>query len=173
MKIAALDLSLTATGWATRDGSGVLNPPRGRDRGMERLAWIRSQVLRIVDDADLVVLEGYAYGSKRQSHTRSIAELGGVVRMTLHDLGYRWVDMAPATLKKLATGKGNAGKELVLVEAVKRLEYSGADNNEADALWLLTGALIRYRLIDPEIVPKAHRAALDAVEWPNLNGGGE
>lgn len=176
MKITALDLSLTASGYAV---GGMSSPgfARGPEqlgtittnghRGYERIDRIRGKVLDLVHEADVVVLEGYAYGMKRQSHTREIAELGGVVRMTLHDLGFPFVDVPPASLKKYATGKGNAAKELVLVEAVKRLEYAGSDNNEADALWLLEMALDQYGIVK-SIVPKANRAALGKVEWPSL-----
>lgn len=177
MKITALDLSLTATGYAigsSEDPTAWRWKPEqlgtiatADHRGMHRLDLIRRRVLELVDGADVVVLEGYAYGSKRQSHTRAIAELGGVIRMTLYDLGFPYVEVPPASLKKYATGKGNAGKSDVLVEAVKRLEYNGSDHNEADALWLLEMALDEYGIIEG-CVPQTHREALEKVEWPAL-----
>jgi hypothetical protein len=42
-----------------------------------------------------------------------------------------------ATLKKYATGKGNAKKPDMLRAAQTKLLYEGTDDNEADALWLL------------------------------------
>ena len=45
-----------------------------------------------------------------------------------------------ATIKKHATGKGNAGKELVIA-AMQRMGYQPADDNEADALALLLWAM--------------------------------
>lgn len=180
MNILALDLSLTSTGWAAHypgtpgewlpwSASGTLDP--GSRRGYDRLDWIRGAVLELAargPGADLVVIEGYAFGSPRQSYSREIAELGGIIRMALRDLGYRWVDVPPASLKKYAAGKGNAGKELVLVEAVKRLGYGGSSNDEADALWLLEMALDHYGLTEPR-VPKAQREALAKVEWPSIS----
>lgn len=175
MRITALDLSLTLTGYAI---GGIRNPreakgtiPTAKLRGFRRVALIRRRVLDLVDGSDLVVLEGYSFGSKGRA-VFDIAELGGVIRMTLHDLGFEWVEIAPSTVKKFATGRGNAPKEEVLVAAVQRLDYDGHDNNEADALWLLEAAMTRYRITEP-MVPKSHLAALDAVEWPTLNGGGE
>jgi Holliday junction resolvasome RuvABC endonuclease subunit len=44
------------------------------------------------------------------------------------------------TLKRFATGKGNAGKEAVLA-AVRARGFAPADDNEADALALLLWAL--------------------------------
>lgn len=176
MKIAALDLSLTATGYAT---GGRADPGFDRSpgqlgtiktngvRGFERLDEIRGRVLEVADGADVVVLEGYGFGPQRGHAARDLAELGGIMRMTLFDLGFPFVDVAPASLKKYATGKGNAGKELVLVEAVKRLDYQGSDNNEADALWLLEMAMDHYGIVE-SLVPKGHRAALEKVDWPAL-----
>lgn len=134
---------------------------------MKRLRWIRDNVLGFVDDyrADLVVLEGYAYARANQAH--QIGELGGVLRLALFEAGVRYIELAPSVVKKLATGKGNAGKEQVLVEAVRRLGYEGHDNNESDALWLLAAAQVHYGLTDLDL-PKAHLAALDKVDWPEL-----
>lgn len=177
MRFVALDLSLTSSGYAIASAAdpsawrwkpghlGTLSP--NGERGMERLDWIRRRVLELVDGADLVLIEGYAFASKAQSHTRAIAELGGVIRMTLWDLGFPFVDVPPACLKKYATGRGNAGKADVLVEAVKRLEYQGSSNDEADALWLLEMALDHYGMTKP-LVPKTHRAGLEKVEWPAI-----
>jgi len=170
VNILALDLSLTSTGFAGREvigvgGSGTLDP--GNRRGYERLEWIRAEVLKLAADfeADLVVIEGYSYGSKGRAILDQ-AELGAVVRMALRDLGYTWVEVPPAVLKKYATGRGNAGKEEVLVEAVRRLGYGGARNDEADALWLLEMALDHYGLRSESRVPKAQREALFKVQWP-------
>lgn len=176
MNIVALDLSLTATGVASPAGLGLIESQPGPD-DFARLAAIRHEVLVWVDSADLVVIEGYSYGVKRQSHSRAIAELGGVIRMTLHDLGFPWVDVPPASLKKYATGKGNAAKEHVLAAAIRRLGYTGHDHNEADALWLRVMALDYYNLRIPgypaghHAVPKAHREALHKVPWPTVARG--
>lgn len=175
MRILGLDLSLTATGWAgwALHSCGVLKPPRGEDRGMERLDWIRRQVLEVVrvdafyGSADLVVLEGYSFGSKGRA-TFSLGELGGVVRLALHRAGIPYVDVAPQTLKKYATGKGNAPGQAVLVEAVKRLGYEGADDNAADAMWLLAMGLDAYGQPGAPEMPQTHRGALASVDWPRL-----
>lgn len=143
IRISAFDLSLTATGYATIDGaisarahSGVLTPPKAVGRGIARLRWIRQEVLMRCAGADLVVLEGYSFGAKGNA-ILNLAELGGVIRVALADREQLYVDIPPASLKLFATGKGNAPKDQVLAEAIKRLDYDGHDHNEADALWLL------------------------------------
>ncbi len=169
MNIAAFDLSLTATGYAHRARTAVCNeygvwtPPASFASGMPRLAWIRDRVLELADVADLVVLEGYAYGRIQRAHP--MGELGGVVRLALYDRRLLFVDIPPACLKKYATGKGNVKKEAVLAAAIRRLDYPGHDHNEADALWLLHMTLDAYS--EPLVeMPKAHREALEKVAWP-------
>jgi crossover junction endodeoxyribonuclease RuvC len=170
VKIFALDLSLTSTGWARNYGPAPLRgtyTPRGK--GVPRLAdvvrWLARQLLQL-GEPDLVVIEGYSYASVHVAH--QLGELGGTVRLYLYSKGLRFVDVAPGTLKKVATGKGNSAKEKVLAEAIRRLEYSGSDHNEADALWLLQAALYWYRLPGCVDLPKAHVGTLGKVDWPEL-----
>lgn len=154
--IVGLDLSLTATGVATPSGPCLVTP--GKRRGMERLQYIRERVLSLAGGAELVVIEGYSYHS-RSSRAHKLGELGGVVRLALWEEGIPYLDVPPSSLKRFATGSGNASKGLVLVEAVKRLGYPGADDNEADALWLRE---IGRHILGQDTVPlpKAHLTAL-------------
>lgn len=172
MQILALDLSLARTGYAAPADSGILVPPKRSDRGTTRLAWFRSAIGELASrtGADLVILEGYSFGQARgSSHHHALGELGGVVRLALHDRGLPYVEIAPATLKKYSTGRGNAPKNEVLAAAIRRLGYAGADDNEADALWLRAMALDHYGLATPTM-PQLHRDALAKVGWPDLPG---
>lgn len=166
MKIVAFDLSLTATGVAWDDdeggagGTAVISTKFG---GLNRLAVIRDRVLATAIGADLVLLEGYSFGQARgTSHMHAQGELGGVVRLALFEAGYRLVDVPPATLKKFATGKGNAKKEEVLAAAIRRLGYPGSNHNESDALWLVA---IGFHLMGTPTVdlPKLHTEALAKI----------
>jgi crossover junction endodeoxyribonuclease RuvC len=167
MSVITFDLSLTATGWAGPDGSGVLLPPAGVGKGVERLRWIRDAVLELAAGADLVVLEGYSFASKGRAVV-SIGELGGVVRLALHEAGLPVVEVSPSSRAKYATGKGNASKDQVLVEAVRRLDYAGHSHDEADALWLRCMALDALDLPGRVDVPKVNRTALAGVDWPQV-----
>lgn len=167
MNILALDMSLSEAGFAHSDGrAGTLSPPRGQNKGMQRVDWFRDQILEATRGVDLVVIEGYAMGTKRQSHSYSIGELGGVIRHTLWSRQTPYVEIPPATLKKLATGRGNAKKEEVLAAAIRRLGYDGHNHNVADALWLLEAAQQIYA--EGVALPKAHLEALAKVTWPKL-----
>lgn len=166
MIVLALDPSLTATGWAHSDGrSGVLTPPPSVGRGVERLAWVRDAVLELAVGADVLLLEGYSFASRGRAVV-SLGELGGVLRLALHEAGRLVVEAPPAVRCRYATGKGNAPKEAVLAAAIRRLGYTGHSHDEADALWLLALVLDRYNLPGRVEVPQAHRTALDGVDWP-------
>jgi len=166
--VVGLDLSLTATGIA--DGSGV-RTIKTNLRGCERLIFVRDHIAHVVRDSwhyvpgpPLVVIEDYAYHG-RHAHSHQLGELGGVVRVALHEAAVPWVAVVPSTLKRYATGKGNAPKVQMVTSARERLAYAGHDDNEADALWLraLGMDLLGAPLVD---LPKTHRAALDKVALP-------
>jgi crossover junction endodeoxyribonuclease RuvC len=166
--ILAVDPSLTATGIAYPLGdTRVLRP---KEKGVERLDWLAHEVLWQAkgNDADLVALEGFSYGSKGRA-VFDIAGLGWVVRLDLHRHGIPYADVSPSSLKKYATGNGNAGKPLMQQEAARRLDYwpEKPDDNEVDALWLRAMALDAYGHAEVAM-PAKNREALASVEWPDL-----
>lgn len=182
MNIAAFDLSLTAAGFATtypvfgnslagfKDGisSGIIEP---KDmRGTKRLRYIRGLVLDLAEGADLVVIEGLAFGAKGNAML-DLAGLAAVVRMALADREQLYVDIPPASLKLFATGKGNAPKDAVLAAAVRTLKYERHDHNEADALWLLQMAQLHHGVLISSNCSNEHqRRALAKIVWPELAG---
>jgi crossover junction endodeoxyribonuclease RuvC len=172
MNLLALDLSLSATGWAARatpGGYGVLVPPAGQDRGLPRLAWLRDAVLELAGGAEIVAIEGLAFGARGRAML-DLAGLGWVVRLALAEAGIRFADVPPAVLKKFATGHGNAPKPALLAAAIRRLGYEGHQADEVDALWLLQAALIHYDLPGAVALPQDQRAALAVVSWPAIGG---
>ena len=168
-RILALDLSLVRTGVCRPDGSTSCITT-GRLCGMERLdAIVRNvQAACAATSADLLVLEGYSFGSKGRS-VFDIAELGGCVRFLLYRLGIPFVDVSPSTLKKYATGKGNSPKDAMIAAAIRRFGFAGCDNNEADAylLWCMARHMYGHPIAG---VPQAQADAADKVEWPLLEG---
>lgn len=172
MKILALDVSLTSTGWATSiERYGTLCPPKGYDRGMLRNDWIARQVMQLADGADVVVIEGYSFGQARgSSQVIDRAELGGLIRWGLWRRKIPYVAVAPAALKKYATGTGKAkGKGPMIAEAVRRLGYTGGDDNEADALWLWNLAACHYQVPGHVPVPASHYGdGTKKLAWPKM-----
>lgn len=160
--VAALDLALSQTGIAR--GDGTLVTVRGAGAGYERHWYIASTVLNHVHGADVVILEGYGFA---RPHTlAALAELGGVIRTTLHKHGYPLVVIPPSSLKLFAVGKGNATKD-VMLEAAKLITgglpspMRPSNHDEADAYWLRRAGLWRY---EHGVTPKG----LEAVKWPDL-----
>jgi Holliday junction resolvasome RuvABC endonuclease subunit len=169
-RILGLDLSLTATGVAWEGGTEVLSFPKLR--GFDRIERINSAIWehfgpgKPSEHETVVVIEGYSFGSIGRA-VYDIAELGGVTRYLFHERGLRYVEVPPATLKKFATGKGNAGKDEVLAAAIRRFGFAGSNNNEADA-WMLF-QMGRAAYCSPPIVPTDYqREALAKIEWPEL-----
>lgn len=177
MNIIALDLSLTSTGIAFPDGRvsriippNVAIPGTKKTRmidGMERLHWIRESIIALVltQHADLVAIENYSFDRVNQSHY--IGELGGVVRLALYDARIPYVDVSPGTIKKFATGKGNASKDDVLLAAVRKLKYAGNSKDEADALWLWTIAKAHYEGLAGACTA-LQQAAIAGTQWPEI-----
>lgn len=168
----ALDLSLTSTGYASWfDGAldiGRLRPPKSHPN--QRLAWIRHEIESLLfacrqePTYDLIVIEGLPSSAHTRFDTHGIAMVHAVTRLALYDChtDATWIDQAK--LKVFATGKGNAKKEQVLLEASRRLGYAGDSNDEADALWLLHMALHRLGVC-PVTLPQTHTRAMEGIEW--------
>lgn len=167
----ALDLSQTSTGVALWFEGEIPETKALKNslEGPERLIWIRDQIreltIRCVRPPDLVVLEGYDFGTRHGAH--HAGELGGIVRVDLWEHGIPYVVVSPAELKKYATGRGNASKHDVSQAAAHRFGRTFKTDDEADARWLLDMALARYGL--PHVrMPVPNRAVLDKIVWPEI-----
>jgi crossover junction endodeoxyribonuclease RuvC len=138
MKISAFDLSLTGTGWAIWEGeslrSGTLIT-KGMS-GMERLKHLLITISNMAEGSERIFMEGLSFGSNDPS-AQERAGLAYLLRYRFWNRGWRYEVVAPTSLKKFVTGKGNAAKELVIKEVFKRWGLEPADNNEADAIVLL------------------------------------
>lgn len=169
--ILGLDLSLTATGWATihPDGTtktGVIPDTKGHIA--DRLAAWERNLYELVDvfaggcEPDHIYVEDLA---GTQHGAFELGMVWGMFWRTMWGTSLNGIVtlVNASTLKTYATGKGNAAKALVLVEAVKRLGYQGHDHNEADALWLADlGA--RLHGYNRPALPAAHLKALSRLE---------
>lgn len=168
-QVVGLDLSLTSTGIAYRDGSvGTIVGPS--DLGDRRLTVLKQAVHVAVGDedaglgrrADLVAIEDLPTNAKSSGATGMVH---GVVRALLLDLEIPYVVLPPATLKAYSTGRGNVDKTAMAISAYKRVQREFANDDECDAFWLRAAAL--DRLGRPEFdLPAAWRQRLDVVAWP-------
>ena len=147
--ILALDLG-THTGWALRARDGMITsgtisfrPGRFEGAGMTFLrfrGWLE-EIADLAHDLDTVVFEEV----RRHAGTTAAHIYGGfLAHLTAwcehQRVPYRGVPVG--TIKRHATGKGNAGKDAVIA-AMKAKGHQPADDNEADALAILHWALAR------------------------------
>ncbi|MEU5965940.1 hypothetical protein ABZ777_32445 [Micromonospora parva] len=161
-RVVGLDLSMTATGIAWCDGTTYTVKPK-KD-GDVRLLEIGLEISRAIEgrNIDLVVIEDLPVNAKSAGITGMVH---GTVRAWLRRQAVPYALVAPATLKKYATGKGNCGKPEMAVAAYKRLDRELADDNQVDALWLRAAGLDHLGHADAQL-PATQRAALTAIKWP-------
>lgn len=145
--ILALDLG-TTTGWAlvSRDGlissgSESFKPQRFEGGGMRYLRFKRwlTDIKQCADGIDCVVFEEV----RRHAGVDAAHAYGGfMAHLTAwcehHQIPYQGVPVG--TIKKHATGKGNAGK-VEMIAAAKARGINPVDDNHADALALLDWAM--------------------------------
>lgn len=102
-------------------------------RGFLRLQLLADEVERTLSiwKPELVAIEGYAYCVNVKAFI-TLVEVGTVLRAVLYHTKVKWVEVAPKTLKKWTTGKGNADKKL-MAESAKKWNFSSWSDDIVDA----------------------------------------
>ena len=145
--ILALDLG-TTTGWALRgsdghitSGSESFRPQRFEGGGMRFLRFKRwlTEIKQTCDGIDCLYFEEV----RRHVSTVAAHAYGGFLatitaRCEHHQIPYQGVPVG--TIKKHATGKGNASTD-EMVASIRARGHQPVDDNEADALALLHWAI--------------------------------
>lgn len=142
--ILGIDPGTANIGIVIIDNYGVVlykecwKPP---NKGVERLLWVGDELAKLVDKYKIrdAAIEGYSYMSKWRAH--DLGEVGGIIRVSLHEMGVRYSVVPPPTLKKFVTGKGNTKKELVPMHVFKKWGEEFEDTHTCDAY-----SLCRYIL---------------------------
>lgn len=148
MNILAIDLG-TTTGWALmaqghiNSGSKSFKPQRFEGGGMRYLRFKRwlTEIKNSVDTIEAVYFEEV----RRHLGVDAAHAYGGFLATLTawcehHQIPYSGVPVG--TIKKFATGRGNASKNEMIKAAWKLTEVFPVDDNEADAIHLLRYALI-------------------------------
>ena len=60
-----------------------------------------------------VFIEGYAFATSGKSYVRSVAENSGLLKHKMYKANQTFTSIPPTVIKKYATGKGNANKDLM------------------------------------------------------------
>lgn len=145
--ILALDLG-TTTGWAIRDFGGLITsgtvsfkPSRYDGGGMRYLRftnWL-TELDRLSGPIEAIYYEEV----RRHAGTDAAHVFGGLLAVLtswgeLRGVPYQGVPVG--TIKKHASGKGNAPKQ-AMIDAARQRGFNPADDNEADAIAILLWAL--------------------------------
>jgi crossover junction endodeoxyribonuclease RuvC len=138
-----IDLSTSATGLVLLESNGTKVPALRHEqclaypklKGIERNKAICTSIMTLIHKhhPEKIVLEGYSLNMRKASSVIPLVEIGGLVRFLMHIDGLEWYDPTAPEVKKFATGKGNATKEVVMMWVLKRWEHTSIDNNTADA----------------------------------------
>jgi Holliday junction resolvasome RuvABC endonuclease subunit len=149
---SSIDLGIdpgTTTGWAVRyaDGrvqSGTWNLKGGRfEGGGMRFVRIDSYIRELHGHAPISRV--FFEEVRRHMGVDAAHVYGGIVGVLTafcerENIPYLGIPVA--TIKKVATGKGNADKASMLSAATKRWpDQNIEDDNQADALWILEAGL--------------------------------
>ena len=153
MKILSLDLG-TKTGFAicgedTAIISGVMEFKNNRyEGGGMRFVRFKKWLTELKQgiDFDLVVFEEV----RRHAGTDAAHVYGGFLAVLTawcehHEISYTATPVG--TIKKFTTGMGNANKQ-AMIEAVRSWGFEPIDDNEADAIALLSMTMVEYEGVD-------------------------
>ena len=140
--ILALDLG-TKLGWALhlpagRPSSGVFDLRKSNTHG-ERfslvLGWLTAGFVAEMPIGSVLAIEEPGYLPSGAAY-RMLCGIRAVALLVAYEHGWTPIGVAPAELKKHATGKGNA-KKPAMIAAAKRLTGRDMTDDEADAVLLL------------------------------------
>jgi crossover junction endodeoxyribonuclease RuvC len=128
----------------------------------------------VVQRPDLVVVEGTFSRRGGGAADYPLHAVRACVLQWLHRQRVPYLEVAPATLKVWATGKGTATKRDVVARVIAdygRHLNIPADDNAADAVALMAMGLYAYGQALAEVTPEQARAVKTlAGRWPSLIG---
>ena len=90
---------------------------------IERFTYISDFAIEIIKQTQNpeIYIEGYSYGSKGRGLFQ-IAENCGILKYRLQEQNFNYETVVPSVVKKGATGKGNADKDLMYEAFVKEVK---------------------------------------------------
>lgn len=148
MTLLALDLG-TTLGFAAESNGSIISgsisfKPGKFDGGGMRPLKFRRWLEQLHDATPIKEVVFEAVRRHRGTDAAHIyGALMGVLTMWCEDKGIPYEGVTVQAIKKFATGKGNADKDMVIQAVREKWGFKPKDDNEADAL-----ALLHLRLYD-------------------------
>jgi crossover junction endodeoxyribonuclease RuvC len=138
--ILAIDPA-TKLGWAvSNDMFGTFDFETRRDEstGMKWLRW-KAKLNELLDLNNVKIVGFERPSGKNANGLISHSKFVAIIETVCEERGIEYVGFSAGTVKKFATGNGNAGKPLMIAAAKQKLGYPEHlnDDNECDALWIL------------------------------------
>lgn len=140
----------TKTGLVALDGNTILmekeiaSTKQGFDQSVDIAFQVELSLVSLEKKGPIegVCIEGYSFNSPYR--VVQMVEIGTLIRFKLRKK-YGFIDVAPNTLKKFATGVGKGKKEAVLLHAYKAWGYENSSNNVVDGYVLarIAQAIVR------------------------------
>lgn len=139
-----------------------------KSRGAQRLVEISSEIMNLISTHQVtaVAVEGYAFGA-RSGQAFSIGELGGVIRYCLHVNGIPFVEVAPTSRAKFATGRGNSSKSEVVsaVSARTGIVWSGPGADDMCDAWILEEMALMQQGNTRYDWPESSKSVVESIDW--------
>lgn len=102
----------------------------------ERMIYIAKEIVKKLNiKTDIICIENFSYNSVGQGIDYQYG-VGWIIREHLHNVGFKYYDISPKSLKKFATGNGNASKEHMVEPIEKRWGFKHPSDNVTDAFVL-------------------------------------
>ena len=140
-KVAGVDPSMTATGIAVLHSSGkeevsIIKSRKAGDTPKDetvRLVALAGEIYEAVEGCDMVAIEGLAFMARNTTALCQLAALNYMLRAMLVEGGMAFAVVAPGSLKKFTTGRGNAKKDEMMMEVYRRWGFAAKQSDAADA----------------------------------------
>ena len=148
-QVLGLDLA-TITGYYSAHGHGSWNFRPGKERNGNKpyfafyttlKTFIRQHGIRKIVTEDINF-------SAHNSDYRKLNELRGIILLLVEELGLLPVEFVNVrTLKRWATGDGNADKRMMMAACVNHYRFHPQTSDEADACHLYYYFLRKFRIV--------------------------
>jgi crossover junction endodeoxyribonuclease RuvC len=104
-------------------------------RDPHRFMDIAKTVMKYITEHDVICIEGFSYSSRGAAVSVQYG-IGWILRAELIKAGLSYYEVPPSSVKKFATGKGNAKKDELVLPIYKRWGFEHNSDNVRDAFVL-------------------------------------